>query len=149
MEGEGGKPVPSVSREEERASHELGAKAYVLVFAALVVLALLTWGLSRIHLGEWNLIVALGIAATKASLVVLFFMHLWSHKGGSRLAVAVSLTFVALLISLTLADLRLRLPVTLPPTSRFAEPYFKGRPPLPAGDEPVLSPGKQPHFEGP
>jgi cytochrome c oxidase subunit 4 len=47
----------------------------VLVGVALLVLTLTTIELAKIDLGGWNTPVALLIAAVKAALVVVFFMH--------------------------------------------------------------------------
>ncbi|MBI5545283.1 MAG: cytochrome C oxidase subunit IV family protein [Deltaproteobacteria bacterium] len=136
------------SHREGEASHRYSGLLYSGVFAALMVLAAVTWGLSQVHLGRWNLVVALAIAGVKASLVVLFFMHLWTHRGGSRLAVAVCLTFVAVLVALTIADMGTRLPVALPPESGPARQYME-RPEWPASQQPNLEPGRQEHFRGP
>ena len=38
-------------------------------------LMVLTAVLSRVNLGDWSTVIALGIAAIKALLVLLFFMH--------------------------------------------------------------------------
>jgi cytochrome c oxidase subunit 4 len=61
-------------------SHELGhivpAAVFLKVFAALVVLTIITVAVSRVHLGAWNIVVAMGVASIKATLVALFFMHL-------------------------------------------------------------------------
>ena len=52
-------------------------KTYVNVLAALAVGTALTVGASRIDLGHWgNILLGLLIATIKASLVVMFFMHL-------------------------------------------------------------------------
>jgi cytochrome c oxidase subunit IV len=54
---------------------------YVAVFIALMTLTALTVGVTYLDLGEANLFVALGIAVTKALLVVMFFMGLrWSSR---------------------------------------------------------------------
>lgn len=51
---------------------------YYRIFAALLVLTLLTWGVAYIDLGgRLNIIVAITIAVSKAALVVLFFMHVY------------------------------------------------------------------------
>jgi cytochrome c oxidase subunit IV len=55
--------------------HVVPKKTYWLVWAALMVLMILTAILSRVPLGEWNTVVALTIATIKAVLVLLFFMH--------------------------------------------------------------------------
>ncbi len=55
--------------------HVVPKKTYYLVGIALMVLLLITYGASYLELGPFNVMVALFIAVTKASLVVLFFMH--------------------------------------------------------------------------
>ena len=51
-------------------------RIYYLVFAALMALTLLTWGVSYLHFGSYlGIIVALTIAICKTTLVVLYFMH--------------------------------------------------------------------------
>ncbi len=60
------------------ASHVRG---YLIVGAALLLGTLLTVWASYLELGHhWNIVVALVIACSKASLVALFFMHLISEK---------------------------------------------------------------------
>jgi cytochrome c oxidase subunit 4 len=58
-------------------SSEDHSGTYLKVLAGLAVGTALTVGASYIHLGHWgNILLALAIATIKASLVVLFFMHL-------------------------------------------------------------------------
>jgi cytochrome c oxidase subunit 4 len=76
---------------------------YVAVFLALLVLTGLTVGVTYIDLGEANLFVALGIAVTKATLVVLFFMGLrWSSRL-VHVTVMTAIVFLGLLFG-TFAD---------------------------------------------
>jgi caa(3)-type oxidase subunit IV len=49
-------------------------------------------------LGQANIFIALAIAITKATLVVLFFMHLWDMGGVNRLVFVVSVLFAVVLI---------------------------------------------------
>ena len=54
---------------------------YVGIFLALMVGTALTVGAAYIDLGFFNTAVALAIAVTKATLVVLFFMHVkWASR---------------------------------------------------------------------
>jgi cytochrome c oxidase subunit 4 len=54
---------------------------YYAVFAALIIGTALTVGVAFIDLGAMNNVLMLGIAMTKALLVVLFFMHVrWSTR---------------------------------------------------------------------
>jgi cytochrome c oxidase subunit 4 len=112
--------------------HDAGAGApghshvgrYAIVWVALLVFTLLTYGLSRLHLPHgWAIVVALAIASTKGALVALFFMHLWDQTGANRLVFVTSLAFVALLIGLTLLDNATRFPLANPPGSAGALPF--------------------------
>lgn len=113
--------VTNESRLEERhmqEEHHSGVARYVMVFVALVVFTLLTVWTGRMDIpAPWHLVVALGIATTKASLVALFFMHLVDHKGFNRLIFAVSILFVLLLMFFPMADIGTRTRFTNPPGS--------------------------------
>lgn len=92
-----------------------GAAHYLLCWLALALLTGLTFGLSMVELGRWSLVLALAIALSKGTLVVLFFMHLRDHRGTSRLVLVISVMFVLLLSSLVVADVLTRFPPALPP----------------------------------
>jgi cytochrome c oxidase subunit 4 len=96
---------------------------YAVVWVALLFFTFLTYGLSRLHLqGGWGIVVALAIAMTKGGLVALFFMHLWDQRGANRLVFLISLSFVALLVGLTILDNATRFPLANPPGSAGALP---------------------------
>ena len=83
-------------------------KIYVAVFATLLVMTATTTAISSLDLGAWNTVAALAIAFFKASLVVLFFMHV---KYGSRLTQLVilgALLWLAILLVLTFSDFATR-----------------------------------------
>jgi cytochrome c oxidase subunit 4 len=84
--------------------HVVPTKLYISVFIALIALTALTTGVAFINLAKWNTVVALAIAVCKASLVVLFFMHLRWSSNQLRMVVAASLVWLAILIVLTLSD---------------------------------------------
>jgi cytochrome c oxidase subunit 4 len=86
----------------------LPLRAYILTWVGLLALTGLTFGLSFAPLGGFDIPVALTIAALKATLVAVFFMHLYEQRGVSRLVLAVSAVFVALLVSLLAADVATR-----------------------------------------
>lgn len=81
----------------------------LLIWAALLVLLGLTFGLAYVPLGPFNAVTALGIAAIKAGLVAILFMGL--HRSGSliRLAAAAGLFWLVILFALTLSDFLTRL----------------------------------------
>jgi cytochrome c oxidase subunit 4 len=124
----------SESHLEEASLHHSHAGRYLVVWAALTVLTVLTYWLSRFHFpGGWAVTVALAIATAKGTLVALFFMHLWDQRGANRLVFLTSLVFVALLVGLTIADNATRFPLANPPESLGGWPTTGPRaPPEPA-----------------
>ena len=87
------------------AEHTFSARTYVIVCVVLVLLTVLTVGLSFLPLlGPWHLAFGLSIALCKAALVVLFFMHVLVGQRLVRLVVAVSCAWLLLLLVLTLTD---------------------------------------------
>jgi cytochrome c oxidase subunit 4 len=78
---------------------------YVLVCAVLVLLTFLTVGVSFLHVsGVWHIVIGLIIALCKASLVILFFMHLLISSRLTWIVVAVVCFWVGILFVLTLSD---------------------------------------------
>lgn len=84
--------------------HITSVRTYVLVFLALMVLTAVTVMVAFQDFGAWNDVVALTIAVIKASLVVLFFMHIYHSARLSKLVVVSGLLWLVILIGLTLAD---------------------------------------------
>ena len=84
--------------------HIVSWKVYVTVFLALGVLTVLTVAAAGYDFGPLNLIVALGIAVTKATLVVLYFMHARYAGGLTAIVIAASAGFFFILVFLTLSD---------------------------------------------
>jgi cytochrome c oxidase subunit 4 len=84
--------------------HIVSAKVYVAVFLALVVLTGITVGAATFDFGPLNVIVALGIAITKATLVVLYFMHARYAGGLTGLVILSSVAFFFILVFLTMSD---------------------------------------------
>ena len=74
------------------------------VFMALVVLTIVTVGVTWFDMGDLNIWVALGIAVLKAALVVLYFMHLRWESPFNAIAFIAALGFVALFIAFVMAD---------------------------------------------
>jgi cytochrome c oxidase subunit 4 len=74
------------------------------VLAALLVLTYVTVAVTSFDFGRWNLWVAMGIAVVKASLVLMFFMHLKYDKPFNGMILVVSLALVALFIVIALDD---------------------------------------------
>lgn len=77
---------------------------YMAVFAALAVGTLLTWYASTVDLGWANTPIALVIATIKASLVILFFMHVVYSSRLTWVVVIGSFVWLGVLFVLTFAD---------------------------------------------
>src|SRR3989304_7840159 len=75
-------------------------KAYIGVFVTLAILTVVTVAVSRVHFsGSGNIVVALIIAAFKASLVAAVFMHLkWEKAPSIWWALAICGIFFVFLI---------------------------------------------------
>jgi len=88
--------------------HSASIGGYALTFLALLALTALTTTMAFVDLGELNVVVALVIAAAKALLVALFFMHLRRDIALTRVFALVGLIWLTLLIGLTLLDFATR-----------------------------------------
>jgi cytochrome c oxidase subunit 4 len=84
--------------------HVLPLRLYLGVGATLLILTGITVAVSFMHFGGWNLVVAMLIAATKASLVALFFMHLKYDNKLYSFIFAAALLFLAIFIIFTMFD---------------------------------------------
>lgn len=83
----------------------LPARTYLLVFMALLVLAGATVGIAFVDLGDLvNSLLALAIAAIKALLVILFFMHVRYSSQLTKLFVLAGFFWLFILVGLTLTD---------------------------------------------
>jgi len=69
-----------------------------------MVLTGLTVFASYIEMGDFNIVVALVIATIKATLVVLFFMHLYYSSKLTKVTVIAAIFFLFLLLALSLTD---------------------------------------------
>ncbi|WP_071905377.1 cytochrome C oxidase subunit IV family protein [Cystobacter ferrugineus] len=88
--------------------HHGGAAKYAIIWAALMVLTVVTVVTGRMHLPNWGLALALVIASVKGALVALYFMHLADHRGANRIVFITSMVFVVLMLLFTLFDIGTR-----------------------------------------
>ena len=88
--------------------HVDSRKSYLLVFAGLISLTVLTTAVAVVNLGAFSVVVALAIACCKMLLVALFFMHVRHSTSLTKLVLAAALLWLAILIFLTLADFHSR-----------------------------------------
>ena len=84
--------------------HIVPVSIYVAIFAALLVLTGVTVAVAYVDLGPLNIGVALAIAFFKASLVVLYFMHVKYSSKLVQLAAATGFLWLAIMLAFTLSD---------------------------------------------
>ena len=84
--------------------HIVGPKTYALILLALLALTALTTGIAFVDMGIFNPIVAIGIAVIKATLVILFFMHVKYSSHLVKLTVCAGIFTFLVLITMTLTD---------------------------------------------
>lgn len=85
--------------------HIVPRKTYVLVWVALMILTATTAAVSFIDLHQWSGPVAFAIAAVKALLVALFFMHLRYERQKTVWIMAIAGVFwLSILMVLSMAD---------------------------------------------
>ena len=89
---------------DEHRQHVIPSSIYVGIWAVLMVLTAVTVFASFLELGDWNIVLALTIATIKATLVVLFFMHLYYSSKLTKVTVIAAIFFLFLLLALSMTD---------------------------------------------
>ena len=77
---------------------------YYAIFGTLMVLTVVTVEVATHNFGVLNFPVAIGIAITKATLVILFFMHAKYSSKLTKLFVGTAFFFLFILLTLTMTD---------------------------------------------
>ena len=86
------------------ADHIMPKRTYYIIFATLMFCTYLTWQVAYFDLGPFNVVAALIIAVFKATLVVLFFMHVKYSTRLTWAVVAGSVFWLGILLVLTMGD---------------------------------------------
>ena len=68
-------PAGSHQHDHGHGGDHMSIAGYLGVFIALLVLLVVTVAAGYYDLGQWNLPIAMAIATVKATLIVMFFMH--------------------------------------------------------------------------
>ena len=82
------------------------------------MLTVITVAVRYIDIGEFNIVVALGVALVKATLVCLFFMHLRWDRSFNTLVFVVSVVLVLLMMAFLIMD-----------TNQYRDTQFDGNAP--------------------
>jgi cytochrome c oxidase subunit 4 len=88
----------------EQSHHVTSQGTYYFIFGCLMVLTALTVWVAYQDFGAANVPIAIGIAVLKATLVVLFFMHVMQSPKLTVVVVWTSIAFLGILFILTLSD---------------------------------------------
>ena len=119
----------TAQHDEHDDDHGLGhVVSYGVLFGTgsiLLVMTIITVAVTYVDAGEMNMPIALGIAGIKATLVALFFMHLYWDRPFNALVLVASIMFVVLLMIFVLMD-----------SGQYAPSVIKGNAP---GVQEVLS----------
>ena len=92
------------SGHTENHQHIVSPITYLMIFGALLVGTALTIGASYLELGAWNPVIAILIAVVKATLVVLFFMHIKYSSRLMKLTVGAGIFTFLILVGMSLSD---------------------------------------------
>ena len=95
-----------MASQEKR--HVTSYRQLALILLFLLLLTGTTVGISYVHLGFFNVPAALAIAMAKASLVLLFFMHLRHEGRVIRYSFLGTALFLAIMIGFTFWDVAFR-----------------------------------------
>jgi len=94
--------------------HVVPFRVLAAVWLALLALTVVTVAVTWVDLGHFNLWIAMAIAAVKATLVVLYFMHMRYDRPVNAIVFVTALLFVALFVSIALIDTRAYQPEVIP-----------------------------------
>jgi len=101
-------------REGYDFAHPLPVWGLALVFVILTFLTIVTVAQASFDLGRWDVALTMFIATVKATLVMLFFMHLAFDKPFNLIIFLSSFVFVALFVTFTLTDAYMNSPTLEP-----------------------------------
>jgi cytochrome c oxidase subunit 4 len=79
-------------------------KTYALVWGALLCLTLITTLIALVDLGPFTMLIAIGIATLKASLIASIFMHALFEAKLVKVVIAGAVVWFLIMMSLTLVD---------------------------------------------
>jgi cytochrome c oxidase subunit 4 len=79
-------------------------RIYAIIFATLLLLTLVTVDVATYNFGMMNIYIALAVATTKATLVILYFMHVRYAPALVGVFAAAGFVWLLLLLTFTLSD---------------------------------------------
>jgi len=95
-------------RLSEHTEHIVSPLTYIIIFSSLMLGTGITVWAAFQNFGPFNIVIALGIATMKATLVVLYFMHARYSSKRTQLVIVCSVFWLAIMLALTLSDYQTR-----------------------------------------
>jgi cytochrome c oxidase subunit 4 len=90
--------------------HIVSSKLYWTIWIVLICLTGLTAWIATVDLGRFNTVIALLIASIKATIVVLFFMHVkYTSEKLTKMVIVAAMFWLLILLALSMADYGTRL----------------------------------------
>ena len=88
--------------------HVVPVRIYLVVFAALLPFTGITTAVAFVDLGAINVVLMLAIAVTKATLVILYFMHVRYSSRLTWVVVSAGFAWLMVMIAFTVTDVATR-----------------------------------------
>jgi cytochrome c oxidase subunit 4 len=85
-----------------------GYKTYFIVWVCLLILTAATVTVSSLKLGKHGALTSIIIASVKASLILLFFMHLKYERFLIKAMLLLTIMTIAIIVGLTFSDIGYR-----------------------------------------
>ncbi len=113
-------------------AHATQAGTYAKVLGALLALTVTTVLAAGFNFGSWNVVIALGIATVKASLVALFFMHLRHDKPINAIIFVTGAAMLGVFLAICVLDSDARVENAVRPATREIAAPAVSVPPVPS-----------------
>jgi cytochrome c oxidase subunit 4 len=84
--------------------HVVPPRVYLVIFAILIALTATTTAVAFLDLGRLNTVIMLTIAVTKATLVILYFMHVRYSSRLTWIVLSAGFVWLMILIAFTMSD---------------------------------------------
>ena len=84
--------------------HVVPPRVYLVIFATLLALTATTTAVAFVDLGPLSTVIMLTIAVTKATLVILYFMHVRYSSRLTWIVVSTGFVWLMILIAFTMSD---------------------------------------------
>ncbi|BDD86804.1 cytochrome C oxidase subunit IV family protein [Desulfofustis limnaeus] len=94
--------------EEQEQAHQLSYRFLALILGGLLALTGVTVAVSYVDWGFLNVPISLFVASSKATLVLLFFMHIKYEGMAIKVSFISTVLFLAIMISFTFWDVAFR-----------------------------------------